>query len=101
LRLSNSLRPAPPPRALYVDSLATASDFRRRGVARALLESAAAHARERSCTHVALETEIENSAARALYRSAGFRETDTFPPLEPGLGEGYVCLVSDLSGASS
>lgn len=100
LRLSNSLRPAPPPRALYVDALATASDRRRRGVARALLERTAAEARERGCTHVALETELENFAARALYRSAGFRETDTFPPLEPGLGEGYVCLVSDLSGTS-
>ena len=100
LRLLDSLRPPPPPRALYVDSLATASDRRRRGVARALLERTAAEARERGCTHVALETELENFAARALYRSAGFRETDTFPPLEPGLGEGYVCLVSDLSGTS-
>lgn len=100
LRLFHSLRPAPPPHALYVDSLATAPDFRRRGVARALIEHAVADARERGCTHVALETELENSAARALYRSAGFRETDTFPPLEPGLGEGYVCLVSDLPGAT-
>ncbi len=100
LRMFQSLRPAPPSNALYVDSLATAPDFRRRGVARALLERAAAEARERGCTHVALETELENSAARALYRSAGFRETDTFPPLEPGLGEGYVCLVSDLSRSS-
>ena len=100
LRLFGSRRPAPPPRALYVDSLATAPDFRRRGVARALLERVTEEARERGCTHVALETELENSAARALYRSAGFRETDTFPSLEPGLGEGYVCLMSDLSGTS-
>ncbi|HZC14562.1 MAG TPA: GNAT family N-acetyltransferase [Thermoleophilaceae bacterium] len=100
LRLFDSRRPAPPPRALYVDSLATAPDFRRRGVARALLERITDEARERGCTHVALETELENSTARALYRSAGFRETHTFPPLEPGLGQGYVCLVSDLSGAS-
>lgn len=100
LRLFDSRRPAPPPRALYVDSLATAPEFRRRGIARALLERVAAEARERGCTHVALETEVENFAARALYRSAGFRETDTFPPLEPGLGEGYVCLLSDLSGTS-
>jgi ribosomal protein S18 acetylase RimI-like enzyme len=76
------------------------ADFRRRGVARALLERAAEEARERGCTHIALETEVENSAARSLYRSTGFRETETFPPLEPGLGEGYVCLLKDLSGTS-
>ena len=101
LRLFDSRRPAPPPRSLYVDSLATAPEFRRRGVARALLEYAAAEARERGCSHIALEAEVENSAARSLYRSTGFRETDTFPPLEPGLGEGYVCLVRDLSETSA
>jgi ribosomal protein S18 acetylase RimI-like enzyme len=96
LRIFRALRPAPPSTALYIDSLATAAGFRRAGVATALLEHAAAQAVARGCTHVTLETEVENSAARALYREAGFRETDVLPPVEPRLGEGYVCLLREL-----
>jgi ribosomal protein S18 acetylase RimI-like enzyme len=96
LHVFRALRPAPPSTALYVDSLATAAGFRRAGVARALLEHAATEAGARGSTHLALETEIENSAARALYRAAGFRETEVLPPVEPGLGQGYVCLLREL-----
>ncbi len=93
LRIFGALRPAPPASAFYVDALATSADHRRRGVAATLLARASAEAGERGCTHVALETELENAAARALYRSHGFEETDTLPPVAPGVGEGYVCLV--------
>ena len=96
LRVFGALRPTPPPHALYVDAVATSADDRRRGVASALLGAATAEARERGCTHLALETEIENTGARALYRGDGFEETDTLPPVEKGLGEGYVCLVKAL-----
>src|SRR5215208_3613632 len=95
-RVFSGLRPTPPARALYVDALATSPNLRRRGVASRLLIHAVALAREHGCTHIALETEAENRAARALYRSAGFEETDFLPPVEPDLGEGYVCLVRPL-----
>jgi ribosomal protein S18 acetylase RimI-like enzyme len=96
LRIFGALRPTPPPHALYVDALATSSDHRRCGVATALLDAAATEAHERGCTHVALETEIENGAARSLYGGEGFEETGTLPPVASGLGEGYVCLVRTL-----
>lgn len=95
-RIFGALRPTPPPQALYVDAVATSAAFRRRGVASALLESAEAEARERGSTHLALETEVENQAARSLYRSHGFEESGTLPPVEPDLGEGYVCLTKAL-----
>lgn len=95
-RIFGALRPTPPPHAFYVDAVATSADFRRRGVASALLDHAAAAGRDQGCTHLALETEIENAAARALYRAAGFEETDALPPAEPDLGEGYVGLVKPL-----
>jgi ribosomal protein S18 acetylase RimI-like enzyme len=95
-RIFHALRPTPPPHALYVDAVATSGDHRRRGVASALLAAAAAEAHEHGCTHLALETELENSAARATYASAGFEEAGTLPPVEEGLGEGYVCLVKAL-----
>jgi ribosomal protein S18 acetylase RimI-like enzyme len=97
-RVFHGLRPTPPARALYVDALATAPECRRTGVGSVLLAHAVELAHEHGCTHLALETELENDAARALYRSVGFEETEVLPHVEPDLGEGYVCLVRPLVG---
>ena len=78
--------PDAPASALYVDAPATAEDSRRRGVAAALLAAAREAAGAGGYTHLALETEVENAAARALC-SAGFEETDVPPAIEPSLGE--------------
>ena len=57
---------------LYVDAAA-----RRSGVARTLLEAAAAFAREDGAAGISLETTQDNAAARALYRAAGWNEDAT------------------------
>ena len=57
---------------LYVDAAA-----RRSGVARTLLEAAAAFAREDGAAGISLETTQDNAAARALYRAAGWNEDVT------------------------
>ena len=57
---------------LFVDSAA-----RRGGVARALLDAAAAFARENGAAGISLETTRDNEAARALYRAAGWNEDAT------------------------
>lgn len=57
---------------LFVDSTA-----RRKGVARALLDAAAAFAREDGAAGISLETMRDNDAARALYRAAGWNEDAT------------------------
>ena len=64
--------PAPPRESLYVDALATAPPFRRRGVASALLGAAEEQARRHGLVRVALETEVTNAPARALYERCGF-----------------------------
>jgi ribosomal protein S18 acetylase RimI-like enzyme len=64
--------PTPPAGSLYIDSLATAERFRRRGVAAALLDEAERVARERGLTAVSLDTRSSNSAARALYEGRGY-----------------------------
>jgi len=46
--------------------------WRGRGVSRALLDKVIAHGREVGLRHITLSVTIGNSAARALYRSAGF-----------------------------
>jgi ribosomal protein S18 acetylase RimI-like enzyme len=57
---------------LYVDA-----DARRGGVARALLDAAAAFARADGARSIVLETTRDNAPARALYRNAGWNEDQT------------------------
>jgi len=87
--------PSPPDSALYVDALATGSEFRRRGAARALLADAERLARARGLPAIALDTTISNEPARGLYASEGFDEVAYRPP---GRGlPGFVALVKPLS----
>ncbi len=72
LRATAAVSPQPPPGMLYVDALATDPAHRRRGVAGALLADAERQAEEAGLAGVALDTGIENRAARALYERSGF-----------------------------
>jgi GNAT superfamily N-acetyltransferase len=59
---------------LGVTSMATVAAARRRGHARAVLETLCAWARGLGCTRALLQVETGNAAARALYRRYGFAE---------------------------
>jgi ribosomal protein S18 acetylase RimI-like enzyme len=63
-------------RLWILNDLFVASDARRHGVARALLDAARAFAHERGALRLELETTRDNAHAQALYRSAGWREYD-------------------------
>lgn len=93
--LGGRASPSPPAKALYVDALATGPRARRRGVASALLAEAEHQARERGLPAVALDTTLDNDAARALYGSAGYEEV-AYKPAAHGL-PGFVALVKRLS----
>lgn len=88
--------PGPPESCFYVDSLATAAEFRRRGVAGALLAHAERCARDLGLAFVALDTWVDNHAALALYAGAGFEEVAR----TPGRGglPGGVLLQKRLAG---
>jgi GNAT superfamily N-acetyltransferase len=86
--------PQPPARCLYIDALATEPALRRRGVARALLAEAERGAREQQLLQLALDTSLDNRAARALYLSEGFEEV-AYKPAGRGL-PGFVALVKEL-----
>jgi ribosomal protein S18 acetylase RimI-like enzyme len=95
-RLGGRAAPRPPLGALYVDALATAAPFRRRGAARALLARADDRARRRRLARVALETELDNSVAQALYERTGYRATDRRGPMAEL--PGFVAYVKELGG---
>jgi ribosomal protein S18 acetylase RimI-like enzyme len=76
LRAAGVVSPNPPPSTLYVDALAVAPEFRRRGVASALLTGAEEAAAAAGLEGVALDTGLHNEAARALYEAAGYRERE-------------------------
>jgi ribosomal protein S18 acetylase RimI-like enzyme len=79
LRATASVAPHPPPGVLYVDALATDPAHRRRGVARVLLAEADRLAAAAGLDGVALDTGIENRAARALYERSGFTQRGLRP----------------------
>lgn len=70
LRLSPSIWSDAP--GAYLEELYVAPAVRGRGIGRALLEAAMDAARERGADHIDLNTGETDTAARALYESAGF-----------------------------
>jgi ribosomal protein S18 acetylase RimI-like enzyme len=88
------ITPIPPPDSFYIDALATDARFRRRGIASALLDTAARLAAEAGLNAVALDTAATNAGAQALYESAGYAVTERKPPKGriPGI-VGYVRTV--------
>ena len=57
----------------YITNIAVSPDFRRQGIAKALIEALLAKARENGLAFVTLEVRESNAAARALYAGAGFQ----------------------------
>ena len=64
-------------RLWILNDLFVASDARRSGVARALLDAAAQFARDDGAAGLMLETGRDNAPARALYRAAGWQEDES------------------------
>jgi ribosomal protein S18 acetylase RimI-like enzyme len=58
----------------YIDELWVAPEFRRRGIATALLTEVAAVARENHAVQTRLYVSGDNDAARALYARSGYTE---------------------------
>jgi ribosomal protein S18 acetylase RimI-like enzyme len=72
LQAAGHVAPHPPVGSWYVDALAVRDDWRRRGVARALLHEAEHQAERSGSTGVALDTGLANAPARALYEACGY-----------------------------
>jgi ribosomal protein S18 acetylase RimI-like enzyme len=65
-----------------VNALGVATAYRRRGVARALMEAAAGTAVSMGGTRLGLAVEPDNEPAVGLYRALGFRRHPTVDPVD-------------------
>jgi ribosomal protein S18 acetylase RimI-like enzyme len=64
-------------RTWILNDLFVAESARRGGMAHALLDAAVQHARDDGAVGISLEAARDNTAARALYRAAGWQEDAT------------------------
>jgi ribosomal protein S18 acetylase RimI-like enzyme len=105
LRAAERVSPRPPAGAFYVDALAVAPGWRRKGVARRLLEEAEAAAARAGLRGVAVDTGLANAPARALYAACGFQERDVRRAPDDGTaravgGSGFVAYFKASGSAA-
>lgn len=77
---------------LHVLNVAVASEARRRGVARALLDEVESRARAGGARVATLEVRRSNRAAQTLYRSLGYRQVGTRPRYYAEEGEDALVM---------
>ena len=76
LKAAGKVAPTPPADAYYVDALAVVYGWRRRGVAKRLLDDAHTQASQLGLPQLALDTGLQNTEARALYEACGFAQRE-------------------------
>lgn len=80
----------------YVDNVAVFPQYRRRGIARALMGSLIDAAQKRGGAFVTLEARVSNVGAVALYESLGFREAGRRPGFYSNPKEDALILTKYL-----
>ena len=80
----------------YVDNVAVFPQYRRMGVARALMEDLVGAAETRHASFVTLEARVSNAGAVALYEGLGFREAGRRPGFYSNPKEDALILTKYL-----
>jgi ribosomal protein S18 acetylase RimI-like enzyme len=89
------VHPDKPPQ-FWINEVAVAPSHQRKGIAKRVLSALMALGRELGCTEAWVLTDEPNTAARALYRSAGGMETAHIMvsfPLGPQAGRNLVTAI--------
>lgn len=81
---------------VHLLNIATAPEYRRRGVARAALQATLDQGRARKCALATLEVRRTNEPAINLYRSFGFRPVGVRPNYYADEGEDAIVMVLDF-----
>jgi ribosomal-protein-alanine N-acetyltransferase len=88
------------PGAIDIHNIAVHVDYRRRGIARSLLDKVASEARRQSALRVMLEVRRSNLPAQKLYVSAGFITTGIRKGYYSDDGEDALAMSLELSPKS-
>jgi ribosomal-protein-alanine N-acetyltransferase len=88
------------PGAIDIHNIAVHVDYRRRGLARALLERVIDQARAQSITRVMLEVRISNLPAQKLYTGLGFVATGVRKGYYSDNGEDALAMTLELASGS-
>jgi len=88
------------PGAIDIHNIAVHVEFRRRGIARLLLNKVVNEARRQSAVRVVLEVRISNVAAQKLYESLGFLNTGVRKGYYSDNGEDALAMTLNLSTES-
>jgi ribosomal-protein-alanine N-acetyltransferase len=84
---------------VHVVNVAVHTEFRRRGIARVLLQAVFDAARERGMTIATLEVRFHNLAAITLYESLGFQKIAIRKRYYADNGEDAVVMLKGLRTA--
>ena len=60
----------------YLEGIFVAEPYRARGIGRALVEAAEQWARERGCTEMASDREVENEGSGIFHAAVGYQEVE-------------------------
>ena len=58
----------------FLEAGLTIDDYRRKGVATAIIQEAERLSKEKGCTHIGLEVGVENFEAKRLYEKLGYKD---------------------------
>lgn len=72
----------------YLEGWYVCPDFRGRGVGRALLEASEEWARQRGCTEMASDTQLDNTGSRRAHRAVGYTEVEQLVHFRRSLNSG-------------
>jgi [ribosomal protein S18]-alanine N-acetyltransferase len=81
---------------LHILNIASHPLYRRRGVARAIMEAALEQAKAHRCVLATLEARRSNLAALSLYKNLGFRPVGVRPNYYAEEGEDAIVMVLDF-----
>ncbi len=80
----------------YIGNLAVDNIFRRRGIARAMVDEVCGIAKESGCPAVVLDVRTNNTEARKLYKSCGFTDAALRKNMYELPNEDGITMIKEL-----